>query len=71
MNPKAEEGDTQTMLRGLSVQSSYKLKLPPDLIVPSSNIKLIETIGQGECVTWRFDDLITLTSLLLELDRST
>ena len=31
----------------LTVQSSFNLKIPPHLIIPSSNIKLIEAIGQG------------------------
>ena len=35
-------------VRGLSVQSSFQLKLPPHLILPSSNIKLVEPIGQGK-----------------------
>ena len=30
-----------------SVQTSYKLNLPPSLILHSSSIKLVETIGQG------------------------
>ena len=30
-----------------SVQSSYKLNLPPHLIIQSTNIRVIETIGQG------------------------
>ena len=33
--------------RAFSVQSSYKLNLPPHLIIPSSSIKLVESIGQG------------------------
>ena len=32
----------------LSVQSSFKLDLPPHLIIPSSSLKLNETIGQGK-----------------------
>ena len=34
--------------RGFSVQSSFKLNLSPHLIIKAANIKLIETIGQGE-----------------------
>ena len=34
-----------------SVQTSYKLNLPPHLIIHSSSIKLVETIGQGKLVT--------------------
>ena len=30
-----------------SVQSSFKLSLPPNLIIHSSSIKMTETIGQG------------------------
>ena len=30
-----------------TVQTSYKLNLPPSLILHSSSIKLVETIGQG------------------------
>ena len=30
-----------------SVQSSFKLNLPKHLIIHASNIKLLETIGQG------------------------
>jgi hypothetical protein len=32
----------------ISVQSSYKLHLPPYLLVHSVNIKLVEPIGQGD-----------------------
>ena len=31
----------------ISVESSFILDLPPNLIVPSTSIKLNETIGQG------------------------
>ena len=31
----------------LTVQSSFNLKIPPHLIIPSSIIKLVEAIGQG------------------------
>ena len=31
----------------LFVQSSYKLNLPPYLIISASNLKLCESIGQG------------------------
>ena len=34
-------------LKGFAVQSSYRLNLPPHLIVHASNIKMTETIGQG------------------------
>lgn len=34
-------------MKNFSVQSSYKLNLPRYLIIPSSNIKLLETVGQG------------------------
>ena len=34
-------------IRGMSVQISYKLELPPHLILPSTCIKLVEPIGQG------------------------
>ena len=34
--------------RAFSVQSSFKLNLSPHLIIKAANIKLIETIGQGE-----------------------
>ena len=34
--------------RKISVQSSFKLKLPPPLIFEASTIKLDETIGQGK-----------------------
>ena len=34
-------------LKGFAVQSSYKLNLPPHLIVHASNIKMTETVGQG------------------------
>ena len=33
------------------VQSSYKLNLPPYLIIPSSSIKLTEMIGEGNVCT--------------------
>ena len=47
--------------RVLSVQSSYKLKLPPHLIITSSTLKLVETIGQGKIdmtkinINYKFD----------------
>ena len=31
----------------ISVQSSYKLNLPPYLLIHASDIKLVEPIGQG------------------------
>ena len=31
----------------ISVKSSFKLDLPPHLIVPSTSIKLLQTVGQG------------------------
>ena len=43
----------------MAVQSSYKLNLPPYLIVPSSIIKVVETIGQGIHIS-----SITLTFML-------
>lgn len=43
----ANEVDSQPIVNRMAVQSSYKLKLPPHLIVPSSSLKLVETIGQG------------------------
>ena len=36
------------IFKGFTVQSSYKLKLPPHLIVQAANIKITETIGQGK-----------------------
>ena len=33
--------------RKFSVESSFKLDLPPHLIISSASIKLNETIGQG------------------------
>ena len=38
----------------LRVQSSYKLSLPPYLIIHASNIKMIETIGQGKLTAVMF-----------------
>ena len=40
------DGD-EPLPQAITVQSSYKLNLPPHLIIPSSCIKLIESIGQG------------------------
>ena len=34
-------------MKGFSVQSSFKHNLPLHLIIPSANIKLDDTIGQG------------------------
>ena len=34
--------------RTISVQSSYKLKLPQHLLIHASDIKLVEPIGQGD-----------------------
>ena len=36
----------------ISVKSSFKLDLPPHLIVPSSSIKLLHTVGQGYYSLW-------------------
>ena len=41
---RANSGEDRTEI---SVKSSFQLNLPPHLIVPSSSIKLDETIGQG------------------------
>ncbi len=43
-------GNPQSLPRTkkISVQSSFKLKLPPPLIFEASTIKLDETIGQGK-----------------------
>lgn len=38
----------------LRVQSSYKLSLPPYLIIHASNIKMTETIGQGKLTAVMF-----------------
>ena len=40
-------GGDEPLPQAISVQSSYKLSLPPHLIIPSSCIKLVESIGQG------------------------
>ena len=51
-NLSVNEVDSEPVnIRGLSVQSSYKLKLPPHLILPSTCIKLVEPIGQGSTCT--------------------
>ena len=34
-------------LRHLTVQSSYKLKIPSSLIIPSCKLKLGQAVGQG------------------------
>ena len=51
--------------RAFLVQSSYKLNLPPHLIIPSSSIKLVESIGQGVCIlaVLRYGDYVTLLCL--------
>ena len=36
--------------RGFSVQSSFKLKLSPHLVIKAANIRLIETVGQGDII---------------------
>ena len=36
------------IFKGFGVQSSYKFKLPPPLIVQAANIKMTEIIGQGK-----------------------
>ena len=54
-------------IRGMSVQSSYKLKLPPHLILPSSCIKLVEPIGQGSTLSMknaRFHCISACTAVL-------
>ena len=42
-----EDSNHRLLSRSLTVQSSFQLEIPPYLIIPSSNIKLVETIGQG------------------------
>ena len=37
----------ESLTKTISVQSSYKLHLPPYLLIHSANIKLSEPIGQG------------------------
>ena len=39
--------DYQVSTRRISVQSSFKLKLPPPLIIEASSIKVADPIGQG------------------------
>ena len=43
----AKQVDSEGSRSEISVQSSFKLHLPPHLIIPSTSIKLLETIGQG------------------------
>ena len=43
----ANSGEEQTEI---SVKSSFQLHLPPHLVIPSSSIKLNETIGQGTVI---------------------
>ena len=38
--------------RKFSVQSSFKLKLPPPLIVEASTLKLVESVGEGIELTY-------------------
>ena len=45
--PDVEDSNHRLLSRSLTVQSSLRLEIPPYLIIPSSNIKLVETIGQG------------------------
>ena len=47
--------------RKLFVESSFKLDLPPHLIVPSASIKLNETIGQGMLSFYSNIDHISLS----------
>ena len=39
--------DLDSVPRTISVQSSYKLNLPPYLLIHAADIKLMEPIGQG------------------------
>ena len=39
--------------RTISVQSSYKLNLPPYLLVHAADIKLVEPVGQGELAHYK------------------
>ena len=40
-------------LHHFKVQSSYKLKIPSSFIIPSSNLKLGSTLGQGELIRYQ------------------
>ena len=46
LSPTSEDS-SRLLSRSLTVQSSFRLEIPPYLIIPSSNIKLVKTIGQG------------------------
>ena len=47
--PKPQSLENEKALsKVVVVNSSFKLKLPPHLIITKANIKLIETIGQGK-----------------------
>lgn len=45
----SQYGKPFTRTKKFSVQSSFRLELPPPLIIEASTIKLDETIGQGMC----------------------
>ena len=42
-------------LRQFRVQSSLKIDIPRELVIPSSNIELLETVGQGIYCNPKFD----------------
>ena len=43
----ASPDDAEVELMQMSVKSSFKPDLPPHLIITSSSLKLLQTIGQG------------------------
>ena len=48
MQTSIDAVDLDSLPRTISVQSSYKLNLPPYLLIHAVNIKLVEPIGQGD-----------------------
>ena len=50
MQTSLDAVDHGSFPRTIFVQSSYKLNLPPYLLIHAANIKLVEPIGQGDSV---------------------
>ena len=44
LTARADSGEERTEI---TVKSSFKLDLPPHLIISSSSVKILKTIGQG------------------------
>ena len=62
-------------IRHLTVQSSYKLKIPSTLTIPSCKLKLGQAVGQGmyklnSChITWHFYKFVEFLAMIMQYFR--